>query len=209
MCLVNDMWSWFFDISEWSSALTNYLLMFGMVLYVVSKLPIWIAQLKLWRLPVEIAAVVAFALGSYLWGGTSVEHKWQARVTELEQKLQAAEQRSQEVNTVIQERVVEKIKVIKQNVYVNQEIIRETAGAQLDANCSLPKSSIVLHDSASQNQVPDRAAATDGTPSGIEASRLLETVIENYGACHENAERLRALQQWYLEQKAIFESAQQ
>jgi hypothetical protein len=64
----------------------------------------------------------------------------------------------------------------------------------------------VLHDSASGNQVADRAAATDGTPSGIEAHRLLETVVENYGACHENAAKLKAWQAWYQEQKTIFES---
>jgi hypothetical protein len=56
--------------------------------------------------------------------------------------------------------------------------------------------------------VAERAAATDGTPSGVEAHRLLETVVENYGACHENAAKLKAWQDWYREQKSIFEAAQ-
>jgi len=76
----------------------------------------------------------------------------------------------------------------------------------LDAQCTLPKSTVSLHDSASRNEVPERAAATDGTPSGIEASQLLDRVVENYGACHENAEKLRMWQEWYREQKKIFES---
>jgi hypothetical protein len=63
-----------------------------------------------------------------------------------------------------------------------------------------------LHDGASRNEVPSRAAATDGTPSGIEASRLLDRVIENYGACYENAEKLKAWQEWYTEQKRIHDS---
>jgi hypothetical protein len=63
-----------------------------------------------------------------------------------------------------------------------------------------------LHDSASRNEVPERAAATDGAPSGVEASRLLDRVVENYGAGHENAEKLRMWQEWYKEQKKIFES---
>jgi hypothetical protein len=75
----------------------------------------------------------------------------------------------------------------------------------LDSQCRLPQSTVSLHDSASANQVPDRAAAVDGTPSGIEASRLLDRVIENYGACHENAEKLKAWQEWYREQKKIHE----
>jgi hypothetical protein len=48
--------------------------------------------------------------------------------------------------------------------------------------------------------------STDGTPSGIEASRLLDRVVENYGSCHENAEKLKMWQEWYKEQKKIFES---
>jgi hypothetical protein len=50
-----------------------------------------------------------------------------------------------------------------------------------------------------------RREDTDGTPSGIEAHRLLDRVIENYGACYENAEKLKAWQEWYRAQKQIFE----
>jgi len=188
--------------------ITNLMLVAGVVLYIVSKLPVWIAQIKMYRLPVELAAVLLIAGGAYFLGRIDVENKWKARVAELEQKVLKAEQQSQQVNTVIQERVVVKTKVIKQNVYINREIIREVAGAQLDATCTLPRSSVVLHDSASRNQVAERAAATDGTPSGVEAHRLLDTVVENYGACHENAAKLKAWQDWYREQKSIFEAAQ-
>jgi hypothetical protein len=107
---------------------------------------------------------------------------------------------------VIETKIIEKVKVVKENVYITREIVKEVAGKQLDAQCSLPKSTISLHDSASLNQVPNRAAATDGTPSGVEASRLLDRVIENYGACHENAEKLKAWQEWYNNQRKIYES---
>jgi hypothetical protein len=48
--------------------------------------------------------------------------------------------------------------------------------------------------------------STDGTPSDVKASTLLETVVDNYGSCYETAEKLKAWQQWYREQKKIFES---
>ena len=76
----------------------------------------------------------------------------------------------------------------------------------MDAQCTLPKSTVSLHDSASRNEVPERAAATDGTPSEVKASQLLDRVVENYGSCHENAAKLEAWQEWYKEQKKIFES---
>ena len=178
----------------------------GVSLYIGSKLVKWIPMMGQYKLPAELVGVVLLVIGSYLFGSYGTEMTWRERVAELEAKVKVAEEQSQQVNTVIETKIVEKIKIVKENVYVNREIIKEVAGKQLDAQCTLPKSTVVLHDSASRNEVPERAAATDGTPSGIEASRLLDRVVENYGACHENAEKLRMWQEWYREQKKIFES---
>jgi len=204
------MWQlgWIFSLIPDSLFVWLYyiLLTAGVVFYVASKLVKWIPMMGQYRLPAELVGVVLLVVGAYFYGGHSVQSAWLARVAELEAKVKVAEEKSQQVNTVIETRVVEKIKVVKENVYVNREIIKEVAGKQLDAQCTLPKSTVSLHDSASRNEVPERAAATDGTPSGVEASRLLDRVVENYGACHENAEKLRAWQEWYKEQKKIFES---
>ena len=204
------MWQlgWIFSLIPDSLFVWLYyiLLTAGVVFYVASKLVKWIPMMGQYKLPAELVGVVLLVVGAYFYGGHSVQSAWLARVAELEAKVKIAEEKSQQVNTVIETRVVEKIKVVKENVYVNREIIKEVAGKQLDAQCTLPKSTVSLHDSASRNEVPERAAATDGTPSGVEASRLLDRVVENYGACHENAEKLRAWQEWYREQKKIFES---
>ena len=186
--------------------ITYLLIAVGVGLYVTSKLVTWIPLISQYKLPAELVGVVLLVAGSYLFGSHGTEMAWRERVRELEAKVKVAEEKSQQVNTVIETKIVEKIKVVKENVYVNREIIKEVAGKQLDAQCTLPKSTISLHDSASRNEVPERAAATDGTPSGVEASRLLDTVVENYGACHENAEKLKMWQEWYREQKKIFES---
>ena len=186
--------------------ITYLLIAVGVGLYVASKLVTWIPLISQYKLPAELVGVVLLVVGSYLFGSYGTEMAWRERVRELEAKVKVAEEKSQQVNTVIETKIVEKIKVVKENVYVNREIIKEVAGKQLDAQCTLPKSTISLHDSASRNEVPERAAATDGTPSGVEASKLLDTVVENYGACHENAEKLKMWQEWYREQKKIFES---
>ena len=186
--------------------ITYLLIAVGVGFYVASKLVTWIPLISQYKLPAELVGVVLLVAGSYLFGSHGTEMAWRERVRELEAKVKVAEEKSQQVNTVIETKIVEKIKVVKENVYVNREIIKEVAGKQLDAQCTLPKSTISLHDSASRNEVPERAAATDGTPSGVEASRLLDTVVENYGACHENAEKLKMWQEWYKEQKKIFES---
>jgi hypothetical protein len=40
------------------------------------------------------------------------------------------------------------------------------------------------------------------------ASDVVSVVIDNYASYHEVANRLRGWQQWYIDQKKIFESAQ-
>jgi hypothetical protein len=186
--------------------ITYILIAIGVGLYVVSKLVTWIPLIAQYKLPAELSGVLLLVIGSFLFGSYGTEMAWRERVAELEAKVKVAEEKSQQVNTVIQEKIVTKIKVVKENVYVNREIIKEVAGKQLDAQCTLPKSTVSLHDSASRNEVAGGAESTDGAPSGIEASRLLDRVVENYGSCHENAEKLKMWQEWYREQKKIFES---
>jgi hypothetical protein len=181
--------------------LTYLLFGAGAILYVASKLVSWIPLMGRYRFPVELTGVVALVIAAYFYGGVS----YREQLAEMKQQVRIAEEKSQQVNTVIETKIIEKIKVVKENVYITREIVKEVAGKQLDAQCSLPRSTVSLHDSASRNEIPQRAAATDGAPSGIEASRLLDRVIENYGACHENTEKLKAWQEWYREQKKIYE----
>jgi len=182
--------------------ITYLLFAAGVILYVGSKLVSWIPLMGQYRFPAELAGVVALVVAAYFYGGVS----YREQIAEMKQRVRIAEEKSQQVNTVIETKIIEKIKVVKENVYITREIVKEVAGQQLDAQCSLPRSTISLHNSASRNEVPQRAAATDGTPSGIEASRLLDRVIENYGACHENTAKLEAWQQWYDNQRKIYES---
>jgi hypothetical protein len=180
--------------------ITYLLFAAGVVLYVASKLVSWIPLMGRYRLPAELAGVAALVVAAYFYGGIG----YREMIAEMKDRVRIAEEKSQQVNTVIETKIVEKIKVVKENVYINREIVKEVAGKQLDAQCSLPRSTVSLHDSASRNEVPQRSAATDGTPSGVEASRLLDRVIENYGACHENAEKLKAWQEWYRAQQKIY-----
>jgi hypothetical protein len=182
--------------------LTYLLFAAGVILYVASKLVSWIPLMGQYRFPVELTGVVALVIAAYFYGGVS----YREQIAEMKQRVKVAEEKSQQVNRVIETKIIEKVKVVKQNVYITREIVKEVAGRQLDAQCSLPQSTISLHDSASRNEVPQRAAATDGGPSGIEASRFLDRVIENYGACHENTAKLEAWQEWYREQKKIHEA---
>jgi hypothetical protein len=185
--------------------LTYAIFALGLLLYIASKMVQWIPIMAQYRVPAELVGVLCLCAGAYFFGWRGNEEKWLERIKELEEKVQIAEAQSREINTVIETKFVTKIKVVKETVYANKEIIREVAGAQLDSQCSLPQSSVVLLNSASRNEVARGPESVDGTPSDIKASALLDTVVENYGICNENIEKLKAWQEWYREQKQIFE----
>ena len=69
----------------------------------------------------------------------------------------------------------------------------------------MPESTVMLINSASQNEVARSASSTDGTASNVRASEVVETVVENYGRYNELREKIIGWQKWYLEQKKIFE----
>jgi len=159
-----------------------------------------------YRLPAELLGIVLLIAGAYLFGGYGTEMMWRQRVNDLQKQVAEAEAKSQQVNTVIETQVVTKIKVVKETVYVNKEIIKEVVAKQLDAQCTIPVSAISLHDSSSRNEVSRGAGSADGSASNVKASELLATIVENYGTYYEMRERLLAWQDWYTKQKHIFET---
>ena len=186
--------------------ITYALFAIGAVLYVASKLVSWIPLMMQYRLPAELLGIILLIAGAYLFGGYGTEMMWRQRVSDLQKQVAEAEAKSQQVNTVIETQVVTKIKVVKETVYVNKEIIKEVVAKQLDAQCTIPVSAISLHDSASGNEVSGGAGSADGSASNVKASELLTTVVENYGTYYEMRERLLGWQDWYTKQKHIFET---
>jgi hypothetical protein len=59
----------------------------------------------------------------------------------------------------------------------------------------------MLHDSAVYNELPDPARIADAATVTI--TDVAETVIRNYGICHENSTTLSSLQEWVKEQSLI------
>jgi hypothetical protein len=59
----------------------------------------------------------------------------------------------------------------------------------------------MLHDSAANNELPD--TTRDSDEATVTATDALETVIRNYGICHENSTTLFSLQEWVREQSLI------
>jgi hypothetical protein len=182
--------------------ITYALFLTGVVLYIASKLVTIVPFVSRYKLVAELSGVAALIVAAYFYGGVG----YRAMIADLKQRVAVAEQQSKDANVALEKKTREKVQVIKETVYVNKTIIKETAGRQIDSQCVLPRSAVSLHNSASANQVSRGPESTDGTASTVKASELLETVVDNYGACHENAEKLRGWQEWYSTQKKIFDA---
>ena len=99
--------------------------------------------------------IVLLVLGVWLRGGYDTEMAWRAKVAEAEARVAAAEQKSQETNTVIQEKVVEKTKVIKGKTeyitqYLDREVVKKEEIIKYIEQCPVPKEIIDIHNQAAE-----------------------------------------------------------
>ena len=85
---------------------------------------------------IKIVSIVLFCIGLYWKGGYSVEEDWRERVAEMEAKIKIAEEKSKEVNTVIETKYKDRVKkvtetrnIIVEKIKINEKII--------DAKCEL------------------------------------------------------------------------
>jgi hypothetical protein len=115
---------------------TYFLFGLGVALYVASKMVTWIPMIKQYKLPAELVGVVLLVIGSYLFGGYGTEMSWRARVADLEAKLKLAEEKSQQVNTVIQEKIIYKTKIVEKKTTEYVDRIKEIA-KEIDAKCEV------------------------------------------------------------------------
>jgi hypothetical protein len=154
---------------------------------------------------IRVAAIVVALFGIYFEGGYMTEKEWRARVQELEDKVKVAEEKSAEVNTVIEKQYVDRVKVIKETANANIQYVDRVV-AKYDNLCTVSNAAVLLHDSASRNEVARSTIGLDEGTSSLKISDILSTVTDNYSTYYQVREQVLGWQQWYREQKKIFES---
>lgn len=102
---------------------------------------------------IVIASTFLIAISAYFVGIHSNNDVWEAKVNELQTKVTLAEQISKNQDKEIVTKLVTKIKYVKEVVHGNTEYITEYVTKELDRECKLTDASILLHNSASQNEL--------------------------------------------------------
>ena len=108
-----------------------------------------------YRLAVQICSLILLTFGVYLEGGLADYKEWELKVKEMEAKVAQAEAKSANVNTEIQEKVVEKTKVIREKgrdiiKYIDKEVVKKEEVIKYVENCPVPKDIIDLHNQAAE-----------------------------------------------------------
>lgn len=146
---------WFSD--SWVLFFTYAVIFGGIICYFLSKIVGINPLIEAWKLPIEVIGIIVICFGTYVYGGNKVEQNYRKQISEVKEKLRIAETQSQQINVVVEEKVVTKIKTIKDTVYINTETIKEVVAEQLDSQCNLTEMSIRLHNAAASNELLDLA----------------------------------------------------
>jgi hypothetical protein len=173
----------------------------GLITSLVLK---FIPFVSMYRVPIQVASIIILVFGVYMEGGISNQEKWEAKVAEAKLEMAQKETASAEVTTKVVTKYVTKIQIVKEKGDVIIKEVPKYITKESDAKCPIPNAFVVLHDSASKNEVPDTARLADEGTSATKLSTVTETVVGNYSICHQNAEQLKSLQEWIKLQQSIY-----
>jgi len=157
-----------------------------------------------YKTPIQIISILVLAFALYSEGSIANNESWQAKVKEQEQKVALAEQKSADLNERLQEALNYKTSIIEGK---KNETIKEIKKYVHDT-CKLSNTAVSLHDSSSQNSVPDSAIGTITGTSNVEVPELLETITENYATYYKQVDKLKAWQEWYKKNKEFFDKVE-
>lgn len=142
------MWIIHFLPESWLVAITTAMIVVGLASYAIATFIKRFPYINIYRVPLQIAAVIVFVLGVYWRGGLAIEQEWRERVREMEARVAEAEKKSARVNTVIKRVYVDRVKKIKQDVVVYRDRIKEVEKV-IDRDCRVPAEAIrILNDAA-------------------------------------------------------------
>lgn len=146
---------WMFSLIPDSALSLIYwaIIALGMTGIIAGWLGRWIPFYGQYAKILKPLGILLLVLGVWLRGGYDVEMAWRAKVAEMEQKVKEAEERANNKNVEIQERVVEKTKVIREKgktqiEYVDRVITQDKEIIKYIEQCPVPKVIIDEHNKA-------------------------------------------------------------
>ena len=157
-----------------------------------------------YKLPIQVGSAILLAFGLYMEGGVSNQEKWEARVAEVKLEMAKKDAASAEATTKVVTKYVTVDRIVKEKGDAILKEVPKFISKDADAQCVVPNGFVLLHDSASRNEVPGSTRGVDEGASKVKLSGIAETVTTNYTTYHQVVEQLKSLQDWVKEQQRIY-----
>jgi preprotein translocase subunit SecF len=103
-----------------------------------------------YHLLIQIVSAALLIAGIYFKGGYSVEMEWREKVAAIQAELEEAKKKSEQVNTVVETKVVTKTKVIKEKADTIVQYVDRPVMQEFDKTCPIPKEAIDVHNEAAR-----------------------------------------------------------
>ena len=153
-----------------------------------------------------------FGLGSFLLGAVWTSGPIIEELNNMKEEMKLIEAEAEKVSNELATEFETDSNRITSNGNKISEKVNELLNENDDAQCSLPDSVSLLHDSAIKNEVPDTTRSSDGggkengDDRGEEKLRLSELTtitVDNYTSCNEVRRQLKSLQRWVNEMQRV------
>lgn len=126
--------------------------------FVLGKIPF----IQTYITPIRIISILLLSFSLYVEGGIAEKAIWEAKVAALQNKLIEAEARSNNQNTVIVEKIVEKTKYVEGKTktiveYIDREVVKDREVISYIERCPAIPESII-------SSINDAAQLRNGAP---------------------------------------------
>ena len=152
--------------------------------------------------PYRLLALAAFGIAlfgfgfGWLKGASHVQAQWDAASAAQQQARAQVQIRQAEATVQVVTQYVDRIQVVREKGDTLIQEVPVYVPVQADAACTVHRGFVSLHDAAAAGELPEPARDADAPAEGLALSAVAATVVTNYQTCHENAEQLKALQDW-------------
>ena len=150
--------------------------------------------------PYRLLALAALCIALFGFGwlkGTSHVQAQRDAATAKQQQAQAqAQTRQAEATVQVVTQYVDRIQVVREKGDTLIQEIPVYVPVQADAACTVHRGFVSLHDVAAAGELSTAPGDPDAPAEGLALSAVATTVVTNYQTCIENAEQLKALQDW-------------
>lgn len=152
-------------------------------------------------LPYKLLAIGAALVGVFVFGymkGSAYAEAELARFSaQKSEQIAELERKNSAISTEVVTEYVDRVNTIREKEYVYLDAAKNTVPSQH----VMSNGWVYTHDISATSGDADATRSSDASPSGIADTTALVGIITNYSRCQQNAEQLRQLQQWIIQNK--------